>query len=131
MDGCSARRSWERTLEWIRELDIRPPDPSRRFSLLSGGNQQKTVLAKWFNIAPRVILVDDATAGVDVGARQAIYDLIRTKAAEGVSFLICSADHEDLVELCRRVLIIRDGAVAAELAGAAVTFENLLIGHDQ
>jgi ribose transport system ATP-binding protein len=127
----SRAKETRRAAGWIRELDIRPRDPERRFSLLSGGNQQKTVLAKWFNIGPRLVLVDDPTAGVDVGARQAIYDLIRAKAAEGVSFLVCSADHEDLVELCRRVLVMRDGVITSELRDAAITYENLLVGHDQ
>ncbi len=76
------------------------------------------------------MLVDDPTAGVDVGARQAIYELIRAKAGEGVSFLVCSADHEDLVELCRRVLVVRDGLITSELTDAAITYENLLVGHD-
>jgi ribose transport system ATP-binding protein len=117
------------TRRWLGELDIRPRDPARRFSLLSGGNQQKTILAKWFNIEPRVVLVDNPTAGVDVGARQAIYNLIRAKASEGVSFVICSSDHEDLVELCTRVLVMRDGSISAGLEGAEITFDNLLIGH--
>ncbi|HXN60351.1 MAG TPA: sugar ABC transporter ATP-binding protein [Acidimicrobiales bacterium] len=127
----SRAKETRRAIDWIRDLDIRPPDPNRRFSLLSGGNQQKTVLAKWFNIAPRLMLVDDPTAGVDVGARHAIYDLIRAKAGEGVSFLVCSTDNEDLVELCPRVLVMRDGLIAAELRDTAITYEKLLMEDDQ
>ena len=76
------------------------------------------------------MLVDDPTAGVEVGGSQAIYDLIRDKAGGGVGFLVCSSDHEDLVELCQRVLVIRDGVITSELRGAAITYENLLVGHD-
>lgn len=112
---------------WLDALDVRPRDPERHFSLLSGGNQQKGILAKWFNIEPRVVLMDDPTAGVDVGARQAIYAVVRAQAAAGTSFVVCSSDHEDLVELCDRVLVLRDGGIGAELAGDEIALESLLL----
>jgi ribose transport system ATP-binding protein len=112
---------------WMRELDIRPADPERRFSLLSGGNQQKGILAKWFNVQPAALLVDDPTAGVDVGAREAIYGIIRRQAAEGTAFVICSSDHEDLVALCDRVLVLRNGTVAAELDRGDLASDELLL----
>lgn len=112
---------------WIETLDVRPRDHERPFSLLSGGNQQKVILAKWFNIDPRVVLMDDPTAGVDVGARQAIYDLVRARVASGTSFVVCSSDHEDLVELCDRVLVLRDGKIGAELADDEIALDSLLL----
>lgn len=112
---------------WIGELDVRPADPERIFSLLSGGNQQKAILAKWFHIDPRVVVLDDPTAGIDVGARQMIYRIIRGRAASGTSFLVCSSDQEDLVELCDRVLVLRDGRITSELRGDEITLDNLLI----
>ena len=123
----SRRREVAVAGRWIRELDLRPTDPERPFSLLSGGNQQKAILAKWFNIEPAALLVDDPTAGVDVGAREAIYALVRRQAAAGTSFVICSSDHEDLVALCDRVLVLRNGAVAAELDRHDLTFDELLL----
>jgi ribose transport system ATP-binding protein len=112
---------------WIDALSLRPPDPHRRFSLLSGGNQQKVILAKWFNTDPRVVVVDDPTAGVDVGAREALYEVIAAQAARGVAFLVTSSDHEDLLRLCSRILVLRDGRVAAELRGPEITEERLLV----
>lgn len=112
---------------WIGALDLRPPDPERAFGLLSGGNQQKAILAKWFNIDPRVVLLDDPTAGIDVGARRTVYDVIRARAATGTAFVVCSSDQEDLVELCDRVLVLRDGTVNCELSGDEITLDNLLL----
>jgi len=123
----SRRREGIVATRWIETLDVRPRDHERPFSLLSGGNQQKAILAKWFNIDPRVILMDDPTAGVDVGARQAIYNLVRARAASGTSFVVCSFDHEDLVELCDRVLVLRDGRISAELTGDEIALDSLLL----
>ncbi len=112
---------------WIEALDLRPPDPERAFRLLSGGNQQKAILAKWFNIGPRVVILDDPTAGIDVGARQTIYGVIRDRAASGTSFVVCSSDQEDLVELCDRVLVLRDGTIECELSAGEITLDSLLL----
>lgn len=100
--------------EWTQHLDIRPPDPEMRFALLSGGNQQKVILARCLNAKPKVLVLDDPTAGVDVGARQAIYDQIITQAERGLGILICSNDLEDIVGVCDRVLVLRGGRIVAE-----------------
>lgn len=113
--------------KWIEALDLRPPDPERAFLLLSGGNQQKAILAKWFNVDPRVVVLDDPTSGIDVGARQTIYGVIRAHAAAGTSFIVCSSDQEDLVELCDRVLVLRDGAIDCELSADEITLDSLLL----
>jgi ribose transport system ATP-binding protein len=122
------RRSAETrdTASWIRQLDIRPADPERAFALLSGGNQQKVVFSKWLNLSPAVLVIDDPTSGVDVGARAAIYDLIRNRAAQGTSFIVCSSDSEDLVAICDRVLVLSDGQIADELAGSDIEESRLL-----
>jgi ribose transport system ATP-binding protein len=116
-------RSRERAAarEWIKRLDIRPPDPDRLYGLLSGGNQQKVLMAKWFGLDPRVVFMEDPTSGVDIGARNAIYDLIRRYAQTGTGFVICSSDTEDLVSVCDRVLALVDGQVAEELHGSAIS----------
>jgi ribose transport system ATP-binding protein len=113
------RKGAERSLmsEWIDRLDIRPRDPEHLYALLSGGNQQKTVLAKWLAINPRALLLDDPTTGVDVGARSRIYDLITAQAADGLAVLVASSDLEDLTALCDRVIVLARGTVAEELVG--------------
>jgi ribose transport system ATP-binding protein len=113
--------------EWIERLDIRPPDPTRQYSMLSGGNQQKVLLAKWFGIEPRVIFMEDPTSGVDIGARYSIYDLVREYATRtGAGFVVCSSDMEDLVGVCDRVLALVNGAIVEELHGSQITESNLL-----
>ena len=126
MGRVERRRERRAVLEWIERLDIRPPDPNRQYGLLSGGNQQKVLLAKWFGIEPRVVFMDDPTSGVDIGARYAIYDLIRAHARTGAGFVICSSDIEDLVAVCDRVLALVGGGIAEELEGAAISESELL-----
>ncbi len=121
-------RSRERAAarEWIQRLDIRPPDPDRLYGLLSGGNQQKVLMAKWFGLDPRVVFMEDPTSGVDIGARNAIYDLIRKYARAGTGFVICSSDTEDLVGVCDRVLALVDGRIVEELHGSAISEGEVL-----
>jgi ribose transport system ATP-binding protein len=121
-------RSRERAAarEWIQRLDIRPPDPDRLYGLLSGGNQQKVLMAKWFGLDPRVVFMEDPTSGVDIGARNAIYDLIRKYAQTGTGFVICSSDTEDLVSVCDRVLALVNGQVVEELHGSTISEGEVL-----
>jgi ribose transport system ATP-binding protein len=122
------RRAAERAqaLAWIGKLDISPRQPEIAYALLSGGNQQKTVMSKWLAIQPRLLLLDDPTTGVDVGARTRIYGLIADQAEAGLPVVVASSDIEDLVAMCDRVVVLRHGQVSAEVAGAAVTEERLL-----
>jgi ribose transport system ATP-binding protein len=113
--------------EWIRRLDIRPSDPHRLYRLLSGGNQQKVIIGKWLNAEPKVLVLDEPTVGVDIGARQAIYQLISEQADRGLAVVLCSSDLEDIVSLCDRALVLRQGRVVAELAGDEITEHRLLL----
>jgi ribose transport system ATP-binding protein len=118
LDVRRERRLVER---WIAELDIRPADPDKPFSELSGGNQQKVILAKWLAVEPSVVILDEPTAGVDVGARQSIYDIVRATAAAGVAFVVCSADDQDHVGMADRVVLVADGRVVGELRPPHIT----------
>lgn len=112
---------------WIDALDIRPRDPERIYALLSGGNQQKVVFGKWLCFSPKVMVIEDPTSGVDVGARQAIYDLVRHQASQGVSFVVCSSDPDDLLAVCDRILVLNEGRVVEQLVGADIEESRLLI----
>ena len=112
--------------EWVERLDVQPPLLDRRMGKFSGGNQQKAVLARWLRTGPRVLLLDEPTQGVDVGAKAAIYHQIAEAAGEGVAVLIASSDAEELVHLCDRVIVLRAGMMSAELAGANLTVERLV-----
>jgi ribose transport system ATP-binding protein len=120
-------RSGERAevREWVERLDIRPPRPDAIFGTLSGGNQQKVVLAKWLRRKPRALLLDEPTQGVDVHAKATIHALAREVAAEGAVVLIASSDDTELCDICDRVLVMRNGAVVAEVEGDRLTPEEL------
>jgi ribose transport system ATP-binding protein len=94
---------------------VRPPDPERILALFSGGNQQKVVLAKWLRNDPKVLLMDEPTQGVDVGAKAGIFELIAGAAGAGAGILISSSDTKELALICDRVLVMRDGELAAEV----------------
>jgi ribose transport system ATP-binding protein len=113
-------------LGMLDELDVRPPDPDRRFGELSGGNQQKVVLAKWFATKPEVLLLHEPTQGVDVGARQEVFKHIREFTDAGGAVLISSIEYEDLASLCDRVLVFRDGRIVARLEGDALTVSAII-----
>jgi ribose transport system ATP-binding protein len=121
------RRSSERAegRHWITALDIRPPDPDAPFVNLSGGNQQKVVLAKWLRMRPRVLLLDEPTQGVDVHASAIIHHLAREAASSGTAVVIASSDDEELCECCDRVIVIRDGRIAGELRGDEINTHDL------
>lgn len=123
-----ARKEKELARELVARYDVRPARTEQAFSQFSGGNQQKIVFAKWLRNAPRVLLLEEPTQGVDIGAKQAIYDEIDAAAERGVAVLVCSSDAKELVRLCDRVLVLRDGRVAAELEGDALT-EAALVMH--
>ena len=103
--------------EWTSRLDVRPPDPARLVGTLSGGNQQKVLLAKWLATAPRLLVLHEPTQAVDVGARRTITGAVRAAAAGGCAVLVAGTDETELTMLCDRVLVFRDGRQVAELTG--------------
>jgi ABC-type sugar transport system ATPase subunit len=112
--------------DWVARLTLRPPQPERPVKLFSGGNQQKIVLAKWLRNDPRVLLLDEPTQGVDVGAKAAIHELLNAAAGQGAGVLVSSSETKELTILCDRVLVMRDGVIANELEGASLTEERLV-----
>ena len=92
---------------------------------LSGGNQQKVVLAKWFQMAPKLILLDEPTQGVDIGARQSVFGHIAGAASAGAAVLCASSDYEQLAAICSRVLIFAAGRVIGILEGPEVSKEAI------
>jgi ABC-type sugar transport system ATPase subunit len=104
----------------VRSLRIRTPSVDAETGLLSGGNQQKVVFAKWLDAEPSVLLLDDPTRGVDVGAKAEMHGLIRSAADAGAIVLLCSTDVDELADLCDRVVILHRHRVCAELAGDAL-----------
>ncbi len=118
----SDRRQAAAASEAIESLDVRPPDVTRLMGELSGGNQQKAVLARWLGVFPdaRVLLLHEPTHGVDVGARHDIFQVVRDAADDGAAVMLVSNEYEDLAQLCDRVLVMRQGRIAAELRGPGI-----------
>lgn len=106
-------------------FDVRPNDPRMDYGTLSGGNQQKALLAKWFETDPSVLLLHEPTQGVDVGARRQIYEAITDAAERGTAVLCASSDHEQLALLCDRVLVFARGRLLRELSGEELSKERI------
>lgn len=125
--GGLLRRTKERsdTELWLERLSVRPTRPEAVMSALSGGNQQKVVLARWLRQQPRVLVLDDPTQGVDVGAKTEIHALIDAAASQGTAVLVLSSDHEELSRLCHRVLVLRSGVVVDEICSPALSAGRL------
>lgn len=109
-----------------RSLNIRASAVAVNVSTLSGGNQQKVVLAKWLATEPRAFILDEPTRGVDVGAKQEIYQIIGELAAKGMAVMLISSDMEEVIGISDRVLVIRDGRIAGELSGRDVSEQNIM-----
>jgi ribose transport system ATP-binding protein len=106
---------------WLSAVHADPDYGPRPISTLSGGSQQKAVLARSLSVSPRLLVLSEPTAGVDVGARTVLYDELRRRVAEGLAVLMASSDLEDLLACCDRVIAVRDGVVAGEFTGARMT----------
>lgn len=123
LKAAAERRDAQR---WLVQVELDPPLPERVLDEFSGGNQQKVVIAKWLRNLPRVLILDEPTQGVDVGARSALHSLIRNAAADGAAVLVSSSDAIELIALCDRVIVMRDGAVVTEFRSPNITEENLV-----
>jgi ribose transport system ATP-binding protein len=114
------RQELQHARRMITDLTIKPPSPFRAAGLLSGGNQQKLVLAKWLSTAVDIFLLDEPTKGVDVATKAEIYRLIRSMAASGKAVLVVSSDLEEVMEIGDRILAIRQGRIVAEFRNEAL-----------
>ena len=122
------RRRGEAALaeDWIRRVGVRTAGRGARITTLSGGNQQKVVMARCLAQRPPVLTLCEPTAGVDIATRLQLYDLIERQADEGTGVIVSSSDTQDLLALCTRVLVLRDGRIAREISGRDIT-ESALV----
>ena len=111
---------------FIDQMKIATPSDEQMVGNLSGGNQQKVLIAKWLAMKPRLLIVDEPTRGVDVGARSEIYRLLRELAADGVALLVVSSDLPEVLSLADRIVVMADGALAGELSGEGASEEAIL-----
>ena len=109
-----------------KSLDIRVPSVTTAVGLLSGGNQQKVVLAKWLSMKPRVIILDEPTRGIDVGSKNDIYSLLRSLADSGVAILMISSDMEEVIGVCDRIAVMHEGRISGLLDRPEFSEQNVL-----
>ena len=126
--GAFIDRAGERAMaeELIGQLSIKTPDDRQLVQFLSGGNQQKVVLGKWLALQPKILLLDEPTRGVDVGAKQEIYRLMDGLSARGVAILFVSSDLEEILGMSDRALVMHQGRIAGELPRAELGEESVM-----
>jgi rhamnose transport system ATP-binding protein len=120
------RRERNRVGELVRDLDVRSAGIRSRVETLSGGNQQKVLFGKWLFRTPRVLIADEPTKGVDVGAKHAIHELITTLAAQGMGVLLISSEIEEVLGLAHRILVMRNGSLTGEFDGSTATEADVM-----
>jgi len=111
----------------VRQFDVNPPAPQADIQNLSGGNQQKVILARWIHLQLPILILEEPTAGVDVGARQQIYAILREQARAGTCILVVSTDFEEIAQLCDRALIFRNGQIRDTLCAPELSMTRLLM----
>ena len=119
-------REESETRRFISALDIRTRGPRERVRLLSGGNQQKVALAKWLCVGGDIYILDEPTKGVDIQTKIEFYRSLNELAKEGAAVILISTELEEIEGLCSRALVMREGAIVAELCGEHVTEANIL-----
>ena len=112
-------------VSWSDRLGLRPARPDAPVETLSGGNQQKVMVARWLRLSPHALVLDEPTKGVDVGAVAAIWSLIAEAADGGTGVLVCSSDTDELALYCDRVIVLARGAVVGEFRGDELTAERI------
>ena len=112
--------------EYIEALRIATPDENRQVRNLSGGNQQKVVIAKWLAADSEILILDEPTRGVDVGAKAEIYKLLNTFVKAGKAVIMISSEMPEIIGMCDRVLVFRDGEIMGEFSRDEVTQEKIL-----
>src|SRR5690606_11825845 len=125
--GVIRSREEERLVEeLIRQLSIKTAGPGQEVRFLSGGNQQKVVIGKWLAASPRVLILDEPTRGVDIGAKEEIYRLMNRLTREGMAILLISSDLPEVLGMSDRVLVMYQGRITAEFAREEATQEKIL-----
>lgn len=134
--AIQAKRGWSKPVSareksalaerYIKAIDIRPPDPDKPIKLLSGGNQQKAILARWLATDPRLLILDEPTRGIDIGAHAEILKLMGELCAQGMSLVIISSEFEELAAVANRVIVLSDRHHVAELKGEDITADNIV-----
>ena len=112
--------------DYTQRLDLRASSLDQELGLLSGGNQQKVVIAKWLATKPRVIILDEPTKGIDIGSKAAVHEFMAELAAEGLAVIMVSSEIPEVLGMSDRVIVMREGRIIDEVTGARMTPETLV-----
>jgi len=112
--------------EYIKTLGIKTPTSNTLIKSLSGGNQQKVILARWLLTHPEYLILDEPTRGIDVGTKVEIQKLVQKLAEDGMSITFISSEVEEMVRNCSRLIVMRDRSIVGELRGSEVTQDNIM-----
>ncbi len=126
LSPISSSKERSRCLQLMRHFSIRPPEPERVVASLSGGNQQKVVVARWMEAGSKLLVLEEPTIGVDVGSKAEIYHLLQEELKSGLAVLLISSDFEEVAGICHKALIFDRGRVSAELTGRDITIARLI-----
>ena len=110
----------------IEQMDVRPRIPTRAVCEFSGGNQQKIVIGKWLATAPKILLVDEPTNGVDIGSKVEIHKLLRRLAAEGMAIIVVSSELQEVLTMTDRIAVMRRGRLITEMNALDATQEKIM-----
>ena len=119
-------REFKLARDYTQRLDLRAASLDQDVGLLSGGNQQKVLIAKWLATKPRVIILDEPTKGIDIGSKAAVHEFMAELAAEGLAVIMVSSEIPEILGMSDRVIVMREGRIAAELTGPDMTPERLV-----
>lgn len=115
------------TEKFMKQLNIKTSGMAQEAGQLSGGNQQKLVVAKWMSVSPDIMLLDEPTQGIDVGAKAEIYQLIDRLARDGLGILLVSSDLVEIINLCNRIIVMREGSISGEIVGDEITEDKVMM----
>ena len=122
----NSRKRKQLSEDYIEKLMIKTPSGEQLIKNLSGGNQQKVILSRWMAIHPKLIILDEPTRGIDVGAKAEIERLIHEFSEQGISILFISSEMAELVRNCDRILVLRDGKIMGELTGQEISEKSIM-----
>ena len=122
----SSAKESAQSKRYVENLNIKTWGINQPCATLSGGNQQKVMLAKWLAIHPKVLILDEPTKGIDVGAKKEIHELLRRLASEGVGVIVVSSDLPEIIGLCDRVLVVYEHKIVGEVSGADINEQEIM-----
>ena len=121
--------AWRRAERAFKSLRVRAASPLVAVGTFSGGNQQKVLLSRWLEIGPKLLILDEPTRGVDIGAKAEIYRIVDELASRGIGIIVISSELAEIIGICDRVIVMREGHIQGEVGGTtgqAITQENIM-----